>query len=85
MPPSPGPRDPYPGKGLVVDEPDLLEPVEEAGRELVGDQLAGQLVGQLVATASLTGQLVEQDLRATDSGSASTRPRSRSGPPLIET
>ena len=54
--------DPEPGERLVVDQPDLLEPVEQRGRHLVGDVLGGQPVGELLAAAGLAGQLVEQDL-----------------------
>ena len=52
----PGPRE-----GLVVDQPDLGEPVEQPLGELGGHVALGQLVAQLLAAAGLAGQGVEQD------------------------
>ena len=54
--------DPRLGEGLVVDQADLLEPVEQALGQLAGHVLLGQLVGELLARARLPGQGVEQDL-----------------------
>ncbi len=53
---------PGPGERLVVDQPDLLEPVEEPGGDVARAPLLGQLVAELLAAAGLAGQLVEQDL-----------------------
>ncbi len=63
--------DPGPGEGLVVDQPDLLEPVEEAGGDVVGDVLLRQLVGQLLADRACPVSGSSRILRATDSVSAS--------------
>jgi hypothetical protein len=40
--------DPRPGEGGVVDEPDLLEPVEQPSGYLVRDVLAPKPVGELL-------------------------------------
>ena len=55
-------RHPLAGEGGVVDQADLLEPVEQPGGDVVRHVAAGQLVGQLRAGAGPPGQLVEQDL-----------------------
>src|SRR3954447_20134575 len=65
--------DPGPGERLVVDQPDLAEPVEQPLGQLVGHVLPGQPVAQLLAAARLAGQRVEQD-------GASDRPRGGVGP-----
>ena len=54
--------DPGPGERLVVDQPDLLEPVEQPGGDVIRDVAGGELVAQLLAAARLAGELVEQDL-----------------------
>ena len=54
--------DPGAGERRVVDEADLLEPVEQPLPHLLGHALAGQLGGELGAAAGLAGELVEQDL-----------------------
>ena len=53
---------PLSGEGGVVDQADLLEPVEQPGGDVVRHVAAGQLVGQLRTRAGPPGQLVEQDL-----------------------
>ena len=53
--------DPGVGERGVIDQPDLLEPVEQPGRYVVGDVALRELVGQLPARAGPAGQLVEQD------------------------
>lgn len=54
--------DPGPGEGLVVDQADLFEAVQQPGRERRRDLLLLQLVGKLLAAARLAGQGVEKDL-----------------------
>ena len=50
------------GERLVVDQPDLLEPVGESGRHLGRDILGRQLVApELLPAARPAGELVEQD------------------------
>src|SRR4029078_11527362 len=53
---------PGPGEGLVVDEADLGEAVEEPLREVGGHVAPGELVAQLLAAPGLAGQRIEQDL-----------------------
>ncbi len=55
-------RHPLAGEGGVIDQADLLEPVEEAAGDVVGDVARAELGGQLGAGPGTTGQLVEQDL-----------------------
>src|SRR5690606_3898772 len=53
------------GVGGVVDETDLLEPVEDALGDVVGDVLARHRLGELGARARRVVELVERD-RASD-------------------
>ena len=55
-------RHPLAGEGRVVDQPDLLEPVEEAAGDVVRDVAGAELGGQLGPGPGPPGQLVEQDL-----------------------